>query len=103
MGSDQRQVVLLRYGRQTDCKWYYFAADGKLTVISGTVFVVAHIVLPSDHYARVITTVERTSETLEEKVGRGFPVAWQHGVAAAEKAGGMRLYHLRRVWKRLPF
>ena len=103
MGSDQRQVVLLRHGRQTGGKWHYFAADGKLTVISGTVFVVAHIVLPSDHYARGITTVERTSETLEEKVGRGFPVAWQRGVAAAEKADGMRLYLLRRVRKQLLF
>jgi len=41
-----------------------------LPVISGTVFVVAHIVLLSDHYARVITTVERTNEALEEKVAR---------------------------------
>ena len=32
MGSDQRQVVLLRHGRQTDSKWYYIATDGKLTV-----------------------------------------------------------------------
>jgi len=74
-----------------------------LPVISGTVFVVTHIVLPSDHYAWVTTTVERTSETLEEKVGRGFPSAWQRGVAAAEKADRMRLYHLRRVRKRLSF
>ena len=32
MGSDQRQVVLLRHRWQTDIKWHYFAADGKLTV-----------------------------------------------------------------------
>jgi len=37
-------------------------------IISSTVFVVAHIVLLSDRYARAITAVERTNEALEEKV-----------------------------------
>ena len=39
-----------------------------LPVISGTVFVIAHIVLLSDRYARAITAVERSNEALEEKV-----------------------------------
>ena len=39
-----------------------------LPVISGTVFVIAHIVLLSDRYTRAITVVERPNEALEEKV-----------------------------------
>lgn len=39
-----------------------------LAVIASTVFVVAHIVLLSDRYARAITAVERVNEALEEKV-----------------------------------
>ena len=37
-------------------------------IISSTVFVIAHIVLLSDRYARAITAVERSNEALEEKV-----------------------------------